>query len=232
MKITVPSSLRHIKLSQWQKYAAILDKNKGEESSDFLNLKTLEIFCGMDLKDIHSIPLREFDEVLMHISDIFKMKTPRENTFWLKGTDGVEVEFGMIPNFDKMSYGEYEDLENYIFDEKNLHKAMAVLYRPVKFKKKDRYLIHDYEGTEFMAEVMKNTPLDIVFGARVFFYSLAKKLGIYTLDYTLQQLTKQQENHSDNPLDKNGEDTKLFIHSQMEMLKELTKLQDFHFTNV
>ena len=232
MKITVPSSLRHIKLSQWQKYAAILDKNKGEESSDFLNLKTLEIFCGMDLKDIHSIPLREFDEVLMHISDIFKMKTPRENTFWLKGTDGIEVEFGMIPNFDKMSYGEYEDLENYIFDEKNLHKAMAVLYRPIKFKKKDRYLIHDYEGTEFMAEVMKNTPLDIVFGARVFFYSLAKKLGIYTLDYTLQQLTKQQENQSDKHLDKNGEDTKQFIHSQMEMLKELTKLQDFHFTNV
>ena len=232
MKITVPSSLRHIKLSQWQKYAAILDKNKGEESSDFLNLKTLEIFCGMDLKDIHSIPLREFDEVLMHMSDIFKMKTPRENTFWLKGTDGVEVEFGMIPNFDKMSYGEYEDLENYIFDEKNLHKAMAVLYRPVKFKKKDRYLIHDYEGTEFMAEVMKNTPLDIVFGARVFFYSLAKKLGIYTLDYTLQQLTKQQENQSDKHLDKNGEDTKQFIHSQMEMLKELTKLQDFHFINV
>ena len=232
MKITVPSSLRHIKLSQWQKYAAILDKNKGEESSDFLNLKTLEIFCGMDLKDIHSIPLREFDEVLMYMSDIFKMKTPRENTFWLKGTDGIEVEFGMIPNFDKMSYGEYEDLENYIFDEKNLHKAMAVLYRPVKFKKKDRYLIHDYEGTEFMAEVMKNTPLDIVFGARVFFYSLAKKLGIYTLDYTLQQLTKQQENQSDKHLDKNGEDTKQFIHSQMEMLKELTKLQDFHFTNV
>ena len=232
MKITVPSSLRHIKLSQWQKYAAILDKNKGEESSDFLNLKTLEIFCGMDLKDIHSIPLREFDEVLMHMSDIFKMKTPRENTFWLKGTDGIEVEFGMIPNFDKMSYGEYEDLENYIFDEKNLHKAMAVLYRPIKFKKKDRYLIHDYEGTEFMAEVMKNTPLDIVFGARVFFYSLAKKLGIYTLDYTLQQLTKQQENQSDKHLDKNGEDTKQFIHSQMEMLKELTKLQDFHFINV
>ena len=232
MKITVPSSLRHIKLSQWQKYAAILDKNKGEESSDFLNLKTLEIFCGMDLKDIHSIPLREFDEVLMHMSDIFKMKTPRENTFWLKGTDGVEVEFGMIPNFDKMSYGEYEDLENYIFDEKNLHKAMAVLYRPVKFKKKDRYLIHDYEGTEFMAEVMKNTPLDIVFGARVFFYSLAKKLGIYTLDYTLQQLMKSQENQSDKHLDKNGEDTRQFIHSQMEMLKELTKLQDFHFTNV
>jgi len=232
MKITVPSSLRHIKLSQWQKYAAILDKNKGEESSDFLNLKTLEIFCGMDLKDIHSIPLREFDEVLMHMSDIFKMKTPRENTFWLKGTDGIEVEFGMIPNFDKMSYGEYEDLENYIFDEKNLHKAMAVLYRPIKFKKKDRYLIHDYEGTEFMAEVMKNTPLDIVFGARVFFYSLAKKLGIYTLDYTLQQLMKSQENQSDKHLDKNGEDTKRFIHSQMEMLKELTKLQDFHFTNV
>ena len=135
MKIDIPATLRHITLGQWQKYADILKKNEGKDSADFLNLKTLEIFCGMDLKDIHSIPLKEFDEVLIHISDIFKMKTPRENTFKLKGTDGVEVEFGMIPNFDKMSYGEYQDLEGYLFDEKNLHKAMAVLYRPISLKK-------------------------------------------------------------------------------------------------
>ena len=69
MKIDVPSTLRDIKLSQWQKYADVLSKNKGKESTDFLNLKTLEIFCGMNLKDIHSIPLKEFDEVLNHISD-------------------------------------------------------------------------------------------------------------------------------------------------------------------
>lgn len=232
MKISVPATLRDIKLSQWQNYANILKKNEDTDSADFVNLKSLEIFCGMNLKDIHSIPLKEFDEVLIHLSDIFKMKTPRVNTFKLKGTDGVEVEFGMIPNLDKMSYGEYQDLEEYIFDEKNLHKAMAVLYRPISLKKKDRYLIHPYNGTELMAEVMLNTPLDVVFGARVFFYSLAKKLGIYTLDYTLQQLTKQQENHSDNPLDKNGEDTKQFIHSQMELLKELAKSQDFHSINV
>ena len=228
--IRVPSSLRDIKLSQWQKYAKILDKNKDVKDSTFINLKTLEIFCGMSMKDIHCVPLNTFDGILEHISEIFKAKTPRVNTFKLIGTDDVEVEFGMIPNFDKMSYGEYEDLEKYIFDEDNLHKAMAVLYRPLMMKKGDRYLIHPYKGTEDMAEVMKDTPLDAVFGARVFFYSLAKKLGVYTMDYTLQQLLKQKENISDKDLEENGEATKQSIHLHREMLADLMKLHHFHST--
>lgn len=230
-ELKVPSTLRDIKLSQWQKYAKILDKNKDAEDNTFINLKTLEIFCEMTIPQIKSVPLSTFDGVLEHLAEIFKAKTPRVNTFKLIGTDNVEVEFGMIPNFDKMTYGEYEDLEKYIFDEDNLHRAMAVLYRPLMMKKKDRYLIHPYKGTDDLAEVMKDTPLDAVFGARVFFYNLAKKLGVYTMDYTLQQLLKQKENLSEQDLERNGEATKQSIHLHREMLADLMKLQDFHYTN-
>lgn len=229
--LKVPATLRDIKLSQWQKYAKILDKNKDVEDNTFVNLKTLEIFCGMSLPEIKSVPLSTFDGILEHISAIFNAKTPRVNTFKLIGTDDVEVEFGMIPNLDKMSYGEYEDLEKYIFDEDNLHRAMAVLYRPLMMKKGDRYLIHPYKGTNDLAEVMKDTPLDAVFGARVFFYNLAKKLGVYTMDYTLQQLMKEKENLLDKDLEKNGEVTKQSIRLHKEMLAGLKKLQHFHYTN-
>jgi len=230
--IQVPASLRDIPLYKWQKYSEILQKNKDAEDNEFINLKTLEIFCDLKMKDIHNIPLSEFNEILEHIAEIFKFDTPRVNHFTLRDEKGVEVEFGLIPNLDKMTYGEYTDLENYIYDEKNLHRAMAVLYRPLLYKNKDRYKIHPYKGTDYMAEVMKSTPLDIVFGVRVFFYTLAKKLGAYTLDCTLQQLLNKKEVNSEHHSEKNGEDIKHFIHSHREMLAELMKLQEFHSTNV
>jgi len=232
LDIKIPVSLRDIPLYKWQKYSEILKKNKDAEDTTFLNLKTLEIFCDLKMKDIHDIPLTDFDEILEHISQIFTFDTPRVNHFRLRDEKGVEVEFGLIPNLDKMTYGEYRDLEDYIYDEKNLHRAMAVLYRPLMYKKKDRYMIHPYKGTDEMAEIMKSTPLDVVFGVRVFFYSLAKKLGVYTLDYTLQQLLNKKEANSEHHSEKNGEDIKHFIHSHREMLAELMKLQEFHSTNV
>jgi hypothetical protein len=44
----------------------------------------------------------------------------------MTGSDGVTLEFGMIPELDKMTFGEYIDLESYITDWDNMHKAMAV----------------------------------------------------------------------------------------------------------
>ena len=38
------------------------------------------------------------------------------------------VEYGFIPNLDDMSFGEYVDLDTYIGDWQNIHRAMAVLY--------------------------------------------------------------------------------------------------------
>ena len=232
LTIKIPKSLRDIKLSQWQRFMKVYEANKDNKDGNFLNLKMLEIFCEVDLKLAHKLPLNTFDYVLEHISELLASEVTRVNTFKLKGTDGVEVEFGLIPNLDKMSYGEYEDLENYIYEDKSLHRAMAVLYRPIMLKKKDRYLIHEYKGTDEMAEVMKDTPLDVALGAKVFFWTLARKLGSYTLDYTLKELLKKEEHNSENRLAENGEDIKQYINSLMEKLKELEKLPNKMYTNV
>ena len=54
----------------------------------------------------------------------------------VKYINGDEVEFGFIPKLDNISLGEFVDLDSYMSDWDNMHKAMAVLYRPVTFRKK------------------------------------------------------------------------------------------------
>ena len=232
MEFNLPASLRDVKLRQWQRYIDIFDKNKGDEATEFLNKKVLEIFCDIKLSDVDQLGLNVFEDTLTHLSSVLNSKPKLSQTFKLQGTDGVIVEFGMIPNLDKMSYGEFIDLEKYLFSDKDLHKAMAVLYRPIKLKKKDRYLIHDYKGTSYMSDVMKDTPLDVAISARVFFYRLATKLGNYTMAYTLKQLqeTNQNKQHKDSV--KNGETIKQYLHSLEKMLEESEKLQNFQYINV
>jgi hypothetical protein len=232
MEFNLPASLRDVKLSQWQRYIDVFDKNKGDEATEFLNKKVLEIFCDIKLSDIHHIGLSLFEDSLAHLSAILNSKPELSQTFKLQGTDGVIVEFGMIPNLDKMSYGEFIDLEKYLFSDKDLHKAMAVLYRPIKLKKKDRYLIHDYKGTSYMSDVMKDTPLDVAISARVFFYRLATKLGNYTMAYTLKQLQEKNQNKQDKDSVKNGEVIKQYLLSLEKMLAKSEKLQNFQFINV
>lgn len=225
LTISIPTTLRDIKLKEWQKFQAILDKNKDNEDNNFLNLKMLQIFCGMDLNEVNNIPLESFEGILEHLNDIFSVKNERINTFKLKGTDGVEVQFGLIPNLDEMTYGEYTDLESYIYDHKNAHRAMAVLYRPVQYKKGETYHIQRYKGSDHLAEVMKDAPLDVYLGVQVFFYDLATKLSLYTMDYTLQQLEMKEEANSGKVSDKSGENTKQSIHLHREMLQGLIELQ-------
>ena len=229
---TIPETLRDIKLSQWQKYIEILDKNKDAELTDFLDKKLLGVFCGVELKDIDRIGLSIFDNTIQHLSNILNSKPELVKTFKMTGTDGVTVEFGLIPNFDKMSYGEFVDLEKYLFVDKSLHRAMAVMYRPVKLKSKGSYLIHDYKGTEYLAEVMKSTPLDVALSARVFFYRLATKLANFTMVYTLKELQQKQSGREDKHSVKSGETIKQYLHSLEKMSVELEKLQDFRYTSV
>ena len=232
MEFNLPASLRDVKLRQWQRYIDIFDKNKGDEATEFLNKKVLEIFCDIKLSDVDQLGLNVFEDTLTHLSSVLNSKPKLSQTFKLQGTDGVIVEFGMIPNLDKMSYGEFIDLEKYLFSDKDLHKAMAVLYRPIKLKKKDRYLIHDYKGTSYMSDVMKDTPLDVAISARVFFYRLATKLGNYTMAYTLKQLQEKNQNKQHKDSVKNGETIKQYLHSLEKMLEESEKLQNFQYINV
>ena len=62
--------------------------------------------------------------------------------------------------------------------EKHLPELMAILYRPIKEKKNDIYIINAYDGNiRLRAEEMKKMSAEQVQSALVFFYAFVKELS-------------------------------------------------------
>jgi hypothetical protein len=229
--LEVPTELEGITLRQYQKYLKLIKDNDGEESLDFMNLKLIEIFCKTSLKEANSIPLKDFDPIINHINSLFQEQTPLQMDITMKDLQGNSLKFGFIPKLDEMSMGEFVDLDSFITDWDNMHKAMAVLYRPITFERNGTYLIEDYDASDKYYEVMKDMPLNVALGAMVFFYRLGNEL----LKTTIHSLQKQMENKKSpvlNGLEKSGDGISQFTHSLKEMLKELEKLPSYHSNNV
>ena len=227
LELQVPTKMSDIQLQQYQKYINILAGIEGEteESINFVNLKALEIFCGLQLKDSYKLPMSEFSGIIEDLSSALAEETPLVKRFWFKGSNGEEVEFGMIPDLSSMSFGEYVDLDKYISDWKQMHKAMAVLFRPINKKKKDLYDIEDYDGSDKYADYMKYMPLNVALGALVFFYRLGMKLSRHTMSYSLKNLSKEEQSQLEKAfLDKNGVGINQFMRLLEEMSQDLIKL--------
>jgi hypothetical protein len=207
VKISIPTELSEIKLSQYQKFLSIVKEN---EESDFLNHKMVQIFCDIDLNVVDAMKQKDVEDAVNTIGNLFKQLPPLQQKFEMNGTT-----FGFIPNLDDMSAGEYMDLDGYITNWDEMHKAMAVLYRPIKQKLGDKYLIEDYEGTDKYSELMKDAPLNVVLGARVFFWHLGKELLTSTIHYLEQSPQIVSMNKS------NLESGGVGILQSMDLLREM-----------
>lgn len=233
LELKVPQKLQAIKLRQYQEYLKIQKENEdAEDAANFLNSKCIQIFCGLTLKESYNLPVKIFDGVLKQIGKCFEEETPLIKEFSMTGSNGVEVSFGMIPSLDEMTFGEYVDLENFMSDWDNMHKAMAVLYRPITFNKNGKYLIEDYDGSDKYWEVMKDAPVNVALGAMVFFYRLGKKLSKYTMDYLHHQQNQNQPLMQEKDLQRNGDGINQFTLSLEKTYQELIKSQRFHYTSV
>lgn len=188
IELSVPDALSDITLGQYQKYLKILDQNKDDENAaEFINLKTIEIFCNVDFKDVLKIPLGEAEKVLTIINKAFDEKPDIIRHFKL-----LNVDMGFIPNLERISLGEYIDVENNIVDWQTMHKAMAVLYRPVNFKSREKYTVAPYEPSDEVSELMKEMPLDVAMSSMVFFYDLGMELLKAIPTFIQKNLTEEQ----------------------------------------
>lgn len=218
IKISIPTSLNEITLEQYQHFISISEKNK---DSDFLQLKMLEIFCGVSLEIASNMSLKDVNEITHNLNEMFAKEYKLQTIFKLG-----ETNFGFIPNLDEISLGEFTDLDNYFGKMDKLHNAMAVLYRPVIDKFKDKYTIQDYNGSITYCDVMKKMPMDVVFGAMVFFYNLSSELLISSLNYLREnpQVKALIDKHN---LELSGDGIHLSMLSLKVMLEDLMKYQNF-----
>lgn len=191
--LKVPKTLNDITVRQYRKWAKIFENNK-DVKNNFLEIKLLETFCNISALDAQKLPLGSADHAIEHVVGLLNQEPGLTERFKMTGSDGVTVEFGFIPNLSKMTLGEYVDLDTYISKSEELHRVMAILYRPIhkSYEKLLGYRVADYQGTDLMAEVMNDMPLDIAFGALVFFYHLEKKLLTHTMLSSLSTVTTEK----------------------------------------
>jgi hypothetical protein len=223
IELTIPTSLNEIKLVQYQKFLSIVKDN---EESEFLQQKMVQIFCGIDLKDVASIRYKDVVEINQNINNLFT----KENKFIQRFKMGG-LEFGFIPNLDDMSTGEYMDLDAYITDWDTMHNAMAVLYRPITNKLGTKYNIEEYKGSVTYADVMRHAPLDVVLGAMVFFYNLGNDLLSSTINY-LEKNQEVQNILNKHNSENGGDGIQVSMLLLKETLEDLMKFPSYQYTKV
>lgn len=181
LKLTIPTSLDEIPLLHYQKY---MDICKGSDDAEFLGQKMIQIFCGIELKEVVKIGFNDMLELVNHFNKLFSEIPKIKPTFKIN-----ELELGLIPNFDKISWEEYIELETHFLNFDSFNKALAVLYRPIIEKnKKEQYLIAPFNNIDEFSDLMKYTPLSIALSSHVFFLNLERELLIATINYLEKNL--------------------------------------------
>jgi len=216
MKLIIPTDLSEIKLYQYQKFIAI-DEPQNED--------VLKCFLDLDADTINQMKVSDVEDIAATILETFKKNDNKFTPTFKLNNDY----FGFIPNLDEITYGENKDITTYLNDWKNMHRAMAVMYRPITHKRGTKYVIEDYKGTHVYSDIMKDTPLNVVFGSMVFFWNLTSELLKATPNFLAKQTKKEQI--AGRISVKNGEAIQKSLHSLKATLGDLMKFQHYPYTN-
>ena len=184
-KITVPSSMDEITLRRYQRFVkeTIDTENISEE---FIASRICDIFLDIETTEVMRMTMGTMLKVSTKIAEVLNQKPELIPIFKMGDT-----EFGFIPKLEDMTFGEYVDLDSFVSDWSTMHKAMAVLFRPIETRYKDKYKIQEYKGDLFH-EAMKDMPLSVAMGSLLFFYRLETDLL-----RTLTGYSEEEENQQD-----------------------------------
>ena len=207
VNLRIPNSLNELTLGQYIEFSNL---NITKESE--VHLRMIEIFCKIPREVVRNMKAVDITDVCSIINGMFDTKHQLLTSFTLN-----KKEYGFIPSLEDMSFGEYVDLDTFIGDNDNLHRAMNVLYRPIKLKQGNRYILEDYNPDT--SDVAKDYPLDAVLGALVFFYNLGKDLSTAILNSS----SKENEANLVHYLasQQNGDGTIASMESLTEILQSL-----------
>jgi hypothetical protein len=178
------NSWADVTLETWLKLVDFATGTKTEEATE-----TIAALSDIPKKLIKELALSDVAVIMSKIAEL----QAKQDTTLKRIIEINDVEYGFMPDLDKISLGEYADVEQFIKNgiESNLPELMAVLYRPVKLKKNDIYIIDAYDGDITMrTEEMKKMSAEQVQSALVFFYHLGKVLS-EILPLYLMELLKE-----------------------------------------
>jgi len=157
-----------VNLETWLKIIDLETGSKTKEAEE-----TIAALSDIPKKLIKELSIRDVAIIMNKIAEL----QSKGDTVLKKIVEIEGIEYGMHPNLDDITIGEYADIESLVKDgfEKNMPEIMAVLFRPVVEKKNEAYVIEAYGGDiTIRAEAMKQMSAEQVQNVLVFFWSLGK----------------------------------------------------------
>lgn len=221
MRVTIPTDLKEIKLSQYLRYLKVLKDNQDDET--FVCIQMVAIFCNLSVADVMKIPVNDFAEIVENLAKVLDQKPERVKTFKMDG-----VEYGFIPNLDKITLGEHATIDSLLGSDENLALLMSVLYRPITKKITPFYQIEEYDGDESKAELFNDVRMDIVIGSILFFWNLSKELLNNILSH-LESKSMREEKSLEEVLESGGVGINLLLDFQESLDSSLEKLEQSLF---
>jgi hypothetical protein len=181
----LPTSWDEVSVSQYSKLMLAIEKEGTTEIE--LMIKSLEALVGIDGGILSRVPIKMLREAYKQLGELTS-SMPSNELSRVVEIDGIE--YGIIPDFNELTLGEFVDLDNYLQDNyNNLNKIFAVLYRPVIERDGNNYNIEPYslKNISDRRELFNNRlSIDTVYGALVFFCSIGSKHIESTL-YSLEE---------------------------------------------
>ena len=182
------SSWEDVTMEKWLKLVDFQEGSKSEEAEE-----TIAALSDIPKQLVKELALKDVAVIMSKIAELqAKQDSSLKRIIEIDGK-----EYGFHPDLDSITLGEYADIETFIKNgiEKSLPELMAVLYRPIKEKKNDIYIIDAYDGNiRLRTEEMKKMSAEQVQSALVFFYHFAKELSMILPLYLMERLkeTKKQ----------------------------------------
>jgi hypothetical protein len=143
IKIYVPETLYDVNIASAMVYMKVMAIEGLEPMEKVIQL--IASLNDLDIEDVRKIPMKEIDSIGLNILNLFQNESEEYSLDTLRIIEIDGVNYGLEPNFEKIETGAYMDLTDLLSDiPTNLHKIMAILYRPVKESDGVLYNITEY----------------------------------------------------------------------------------------
>ena len=188
-----------VTLEKWLKLIS-LDGLTGAEES----LEIISVLSDMPQKLIKELGITDVAEIMKRLNSMErKGEVDLKMLFELDGQ-----EYAFHPQLEDMTLGEWADIETFIKNglEDNLHNIMSVLFRPVKERENDAYIIDAYDGNiAVRAEKFKKMSAEQVQAALRFFFVFANAFSTILLSYLKERLKESPKPSLTKTLRANGD---------------------------
>lgn len=176
-EILIPQGWNEVTIDQLQELQTL---KKSDEDYD---VQLISILCDLDPDFVSRLSVSTYSTILLNLHWLNRLPTEASYKPIIKVG---EQEFGLV-KMSSFTNGEWYSIEEWLSDASaNLHKLLAMIYRPLITAINDDYRIteaYDSETAEVRANLFKKCTVQDLYGAFVFFYHIEKESMRTIRDY-------------------------------------------------